>query len=250
MEKYCKNVSSVLFFVVKSSNLAKARIIMNLRLGGSTMRINPKYINEHTEMTTFGKIKYICHFIARAFLYAVFTFFIIFGLFMTVYFGDLFYNFSKGNNKMPLFNAYVIVSPSMVPTIMVNDAIVVKRQNGIDLNIGDIITFSSVDPSYPGLTVTHRIVGKQKSQSGEYIFRTKGDNNNIEDPSLVNEESVYGQVILKIPKLGYIRKFLLTSYGFIIGIVIPAIAIILLDILKFIKNGTNKKVFDEEVEII
>ena len=64
MEKYCKNVSSVLFFVVKSSNLVKARIIMNLRLGGSTMRINPKYINEHTEMTTFGKIKYICHFIA------------------------------------------------------------------------------------------------------------------------------------------------------------------------------------------
>lgn len=213
------------------------------------MKISAKYVNSHQEMSTFGKIRYICHFIARAFLYAVFSFFIIFGLFMTVYFGDLFYNFSQGNNKLPLFNAYVIVSPSMVPTIMVNDAIVVKREEGIKLDIGDIITFSSVDPSYPGLTVTHRIVGRQLSQSGDYIFRTKGDNNNIEDPSLVNEDSIYGRVILKIPKLGYIRKFLLTSYGFLIGIVLPSVAIVIFDILKFIKKRTVKQL-DEEIEII
>lgn len=213
------------------------------------MKINAKYISDNQEMTTFGKVKYICHFIARAFLYAVFTFFIIFALFMTVYFGDLFYNFSNGNNKLPLFNAYVIVSPSMVPTIMVNDAIVVKREEGLQLDIGDIITFSSADPSYPGLTVTHRIVGKQMSQSGEYIFRTKGDNNNIEDPSLVDEGSVYGKVILKIPKLGYIRNFLLTSYGFIICIVIPSVSIIVLDIVKFLKRKKQTN-FDEELEII
>lgn len=213
------------------------------------MKISAKYINSQPEMSTFGKLKYIGNFIARSFLYAVFAFFVIFSLIMTVYFGDLFYNFSQGNNKLPLFNAYVIVSPSMVPTIMVNDAIVVRREEGMELGIGDIITFSSVDPSYPGLTVTHRIVGKQKSQNGGYIFRTKGDNNSIEDPALVNEDNVYGRVILKIPKLGYVRKFLLTSYGFTFGIVMPCLALIIADILKFVKR--KKKIEDvEELEII
>lgn len=213
------------------------------------MKISAKYINSQPEMSTFGKLKYIGNFIARSFLYAAFVFFIIFGLIMTVYFGDLFYNLSQGNHKLPLFNAYVIVSPSMVPTIMVNDAIVVRREEGVELGIGDIITFSSVDPSYPGLTVTHRIVGKQKSQNGGYIFRTKGDNNNIEDPALVNEDNVYGRVILKIPKLGYVRQFLLTSYGFAVGIVIPLLAVIVSDILKFFKR--DKKMEEvEELEII
>ena len=213
------------------------------------MKIRAKYINSYQEMTLFENIKYICRFFARSFVYAVFVFFVIFALLVTVYFGDLFYNLSKGNHKLPLFNAYVIVSTSMVPTIMVNDAIVVKRESGLKLDIGDIITFSSVDPSYPSLTVTHRIVGKQKSQTGDYIFRTKGDNNVIDDPTLVNEDKIYGKVILKIPKLGYVRQFLLTSYGFVFGIIFPLSVIIICDMMNFFKR--NKKTdFDEELEII
>ena len=214
------------------------------------MKIKAKYINNKYDMSLFGKIKYLFSFFTRSFLYAIFAFFIIFGLFMTAYFGDLFYNFSQGNNKLPLFNAYVIVSPSMVPTIMVNDAIIVKREEGLTLNIGDIITFSSVDPSYPGLTVTHRIIGKQKSKDGNYIFRTKGDNNNVADPTLVNENSVYGKVIMKIPKLGYIRKFLLTSYGFMFGVVLPAFMIICFDIVKFFRRGKLKNSIEDELEVI
>lgn len=200
------------------------------------------------DLSPLGKIKYISHFLVRAFLYAIFVFFIGFGLVMMVYFGDLIYNFSHGNNKMPLFDAYIIVSPSMVPTIKVNDAIVVKRETANNLELGDIITFSSNDPSYPGLTVTHRIVGKELLTTGKYLFRTKGDNNNVMDPSVVYEENIYGKVILKIPKLGTIRKFLTTSYGFIFGIVLPAVAIIVYDIVKAVSGG--KRQDDEELEII
>lgn len=207
------------------------------------------YINDYQDITTFGKIKYLFNFFARAFLYAIFSFLVILGIFLVAYFGDLFYNLSKGNNKMPLFNAYVIVSPSMVPTIMVNDAIVVKRENGSSLNIGDIITFSSADPLYPSLTVTHRIVGKQISQSGDYIFRTKGDNNSIEDPALVNEGAVYGKVILQIPKLGYVRSFLVTPFGFLLCIVLPILVILVSDISRAIKKKRSPY-FDEEIEII
>ena len=72
-----------------------------------------------------------------------------------------------------------------MPTINVNDGVVVQRvleENS--LKVGDVITFSSRDINYEGLTVTHRIVGKQIVQSGEFVYRTKGDNNNVEDSSL------------------------------------------------------------------
>lgn len=200
-------------------------------------------------MSVFGKVKYIFHFITQAFLYAIFVFFLIFGVFLAIYFGDLLYNISHGDHKMPLFDAYVIVSPSMVPTIKIDDAIVVRREEGKNLEVGDIITFSSSDPSYPGLTVTHRIVGKELSSSGKYLFRTKGDNNSIMDPSIVDENNVYGKVILKIPKLGTVRRFLTTSYGFIFGIVIPALSIVIFDILKLF-TIKRKKVEEEELEII
>ena len=97
--------------------------------------LNDKVHNFQTELSTFEKIKYIFHFIAQAFLYAVFVFFIGFGLVMALYFGDLVYNLSKGNNKTPLFDAYIIVSQSMVPTINVDDAIVIRRETGNNILI-------------------------------------------------------------------------------------------------------------------
>lgn len=218
------------------------------------MKIRDIRVGENSQfqddMSFFGKVKYIFHFVTQAFLYAIFVFFIVFGLFMTVYFGDLLYNISHGNGKLPLFDAYVIVSPSMVPTIKIDDAIVVKRESGSKLEIGDIITFSSIDPSYPGLTVTHRIVGKEKTSSGKYLFRTKGDNNSVMDPSIVEEGRVYGKVILKIPQLGKVRRFLTTSYGFLFGIIVPALAIIVFDILKLFRKKDKNIVEEEELEII
>lgn len=205
--------------------------------------------NFRNELSTFEKIKYIFHFIAQAFLYAVFVFFCCFGLSLAIYFGDMVYNFSKGNNKNPLFDAYIIVSQSMIPTINVDDAIVVRRETGENLDLGDIITFSSIDPSYPDLTVTHRIVSKEMSSSGKYLFRTKGDNNTVMDPSIVSEDRIYGKVILRIPKLGVIRRFLTTSYGFAFGIVIPSLAIVIFDIIKlFSRSHKNKE--NEDLEII
>ena len=83
------------------------------------MVISAKYINNQFNMSLFDKIKYIGYFITKSILYAALVLFIILALFITVYFGDLLYNVNHGNNKMPLFNAYVIVSGSMIPTIKI-----------------------------------------------------------------------------------------------------------------------------------
>lgn len=195
----------------------------------------------------FNKFGYLFHFFARAFLIAVFILLLSLLIFLTVYFGDLLYNEKIGNNKVPLLGAYVIVSPSMVPTIKINDAIVVKRVEADELSIGDIITFSSNDPSYRGLTVTHRIVGKQMIQSGEFVYRTKGDNNSVEDSALVSLNDIYGKVVLKLPKLGYVQKFITTPFGFIISILIPIGMVIVVDVIKIFKLLRKR---NEELEVI
>ena len=127
---------------------------------------------------------------------------------LVVYLLDLFINVSNSGYKAPLFSTYTIVSPSMVPTININDAIVVKRIDNDKYRIGDIITFSSQDINYEGLTVTHRIVNKQFFTEEESIYTTKGDGNEIVDPSKVTTKSIYGRVLFKIPKIGCIQEVL------------------------------------------
>lgn len=183
------------------------------------------------------KIKNNIRIISRAFIISVIILLLILITYLVIYFGDQFLGIKTGKNRMPMFGAYVIVSPSMVPTINVNDGIVVQRVNEeVNLKVGDVITFESNDISYDGLTVTHRIVGKQLVQTGEYVYRTKGDNNVMEDSSLVKFPDIYGKVIMKIPMIGYIYNFLTTPVGFIVSIIIPVAIIIFSNVLRGIRE--------------
>ncbi len=159
---------------------------------------------------------YLSHFVAKAFLLAVFGIMTLICLIVVVYFGDIFINLHRGVYKYPLFGAYVIVSPSMVPTIKVKDGVIVKRSSDNELNIGDIITFSSTDMRYSGLTITHRIIDKKESNNGNMMFRTKGDNNIKEDATSVATDNIYGKVIFKMPMIGYLQDFFSKPLNFII----------------------------------
>ena len=186
----------------------------------------------------------IYHFVAKIFLYSILVILVLVAIAFILYFVDMQINAKKGVNKQPLFGAYIIISPSMVPTINVYDAIVIKRAEPDELEVGDIITFLSSDPRYSGLTITHRIVGVEKSKTGDLYFRTKGDNNNTEDSSLVKGEDVYGKVMLRIPKIGYIQSVLTSAVGWVILIVIPCLGVVIYDIIKVFKSigkGKSKK---------
>ncbi len=183
----------------------------------------------------------VYHIITKIFLYSILMILILVSICFVIYFVDLQKNIKNGTNKQPLFGAYIIISPSMVPTINVYDAIIIKRTEMEDLKEGDIVTFISNDPRYNGLTITHRITGIEKSQNGEYLFRTKGDNNNTEDSSLVRADDIYGKVILKIPKLGYLQHILTNAFGWVLLIVIPCIGVVIYDIIKILKSITRPR---------
>lgn len=183
---------------------------------------------------------YISKLVVRAFLIAVLCVVGFSALVFSCYYVDLLVNVKNGKETNPLFGAYVIVSPSMVPTIKVNDAIVIKRVDGDQYNVGDIITFNSSDVRYNGLTVTHRIVDKQVTGAQNSLYTTKGDNNPVVDPTAVKTNAIYGKVLFKIPKLGYFQSFLSKPSNFFICILVPALIVLIYDGLRIYKSFAKK----------
>ena len=187
-------------------------------------------------------IKKILHFITTVLMYSICLIMIIIFLVFVVNFIDKQYNLKSGKNKKNLFSAYTIVSPSMVPTINVLDVVVTMRVNSPEsLEKGDIITFNSTDYRYSGVLVTHRIVDIEKTTSGEYLYTTKGDNNNTQDSSRISFDEIYGRVIFRIPKIGYIQYYLSSILGWVAIIIVPAVMIIGYDIYKLVKTLRSKE---------
>ena len=193
---------------------------------------------ENTEKSLWQKVKFWFNFISTIIMNAIIVILVLIGILFLAYYIDVTKNVNSGNWKPPLFGAYVIVSNSMEPTIHVNDAILIKRTENI--KIGDICTYYSNNPIHKGKMITHRVIGTDM-QDGEKVYVFKGDNNYSADTLKVSQNQIYGKVIMKIPKVGYIQYFLSQAYGWIIAIVVPCVGIITFDIMKLIKNYSNKR---------
>lgn len=173
--------------------------------------------------------------------YSLFIFLLLVGGALLLYVADIKIRAAKGDYSAPKFNAYVVLSGSMLPTIQIKDIVVTKKIEESRLDVGDIITFISPDTRFGGISITHRIIDKYYDDSkGSYSYRTQGDNNNVADSVLVPNENILGKVILKIPKLGYIQDILSSKGGLIIFIILPCLAILSYDIMKVIRNMLRK----------
>ena len=188
--------------------------------------------------TIFSKFGYVSHFVLRAFLLALLCLLLGFGLIVFVYLGDLLVK-----DKSPLFSAYIIVTPSMVPTIKIDDGIVVKRVDNDKYKVGDIITFNSNDSNYAGLAVTHRIVEKHNVGDRTSVYTTKGDNNQVIDPVSVKTDSIYGKVLFKVPQVGKVKEFFSHPANYLICLLGPAVIFILYDMVKIMILMKKKKKF-------
>jgi len=193
------------------------------------------------ENSLYSKIQYLTYFVTRAFLIAVFCLLSLLVIFLAVYFGDLFLNVRSGNYNSPLFNGYVIVSQSMVPTININDAIVVKREDDDHYNLGDIISFFSTEYDIDGMVITHRVVGKNKIDTETSNYITKGDNNPVPDKLSVDTTNVYGKVLFIIPQLGKVQQFLAKPVNFVLAILIPAFIVIIYDLFRIFSAFQKSK---------
>lgn len=130
---------------------------------------------------------------------------------------------------------YVVSSNSMVPTLEVNDVLVVRDGGSWDrLKVGDIIVFNR--PDGEDRVIVHRIVDIDEGPGGERTVRTKGDANPASIPGTdypIREEHYIGTVVYVMPGAGLVTKVISPPVNYII------IAVILV-ILFFSKWGRKK----------
>lgn len=243
-----KSVSSSPFFEEEQKQEENPFFINQINLIENSSSPTGKSSNIDTNSTKHYNVKVVkkkeplIKFIIGVLSYALFIFLLLIGVTLLVYVLDIKIRAAKGDYSSPTFNAYVVLTGSMLPEIKVNDVVVTKKIDAKDLKEGDVITFASADSRFLGTIITHRIIKKNPPSGNEgYTFQTRGDNNNVADSALVPEKNIFGKVIIKIPKLGYLQEFLATDGGWIIVILIPCLTVISYDTVKLIKGLRRKK---------
>lgn len=169
--------------------------------------------------------------------------------------------------KLPILNRlgltfYTVVSGSMEPTIPIGSLIYSGKYNLDDLKKGDIITFTRSDKDGKSSIVTHRIEDvkkadvilftpdKKEQKITKISFVTKGDANGSSDQEEVLPNQILGKYNWGVPKLGYVAIFAQTQTGFILLVVLPAVVLIIWEILSVILHfkGKYKRKSEEEIE--
>lgn len=208
----------------------------------SDIKENNNYFGvRHYKVSVVKEKISLLKFIINVISYTIFIWLLLIGGVLLVYVADMKIRAAKGDFTPPTYNAYVVLTGSMIPEIDPMDVVITKRRDAKDLEAGDIITFLSSDSRLSGIIVTHRILDKYyDSTTGKYSFQTKGDANNTEDLALAEDYNIIGEVIFKIPKLGYIQEILASRGGLIIFIFIPCVAVLSYDIVKLVKNAGKK----------
>ena len=154
---------------------------------------------------------------------------------------------AKGKKYEPLISLYTIISPSMEPNINVYDVVLTKRVKPEEVKEGDVITFISSSTLGEGLTITHRVKSVIKTEE-DIKFRTQGDNNPIPDSALVTSNNLLGKVVFTIPFLGYIQFMLQSKSGWLFFLLIPAIIVVIYDVVKVIKLSNVKQRLNETLK--
>ena len=198
--------------------------------------------SKHFNVKIVPKKEPLAKFIIGVLSYSIFIWLLLIGIALLIYVADIKIRAAKGDYSSPTYNAYVVLTGSMLPEIQVYDVVVTKKIEAKDLKEGDVITFASSDTRFLNTIITHRIIKKYyDAEKKEYTFQSKGDNNNVADSALVQSNNIYGKVIFKIPKLGYLQEFLASRGGWIIAILLPCLAVISYDVVKLVKGLKRKK---------
>lgn len=194
-------------------------------------------------------VKKIFRFLSSILFYSVMLIIVVIFLMFVAYYIDRQVGLKKGENRSPLFGAYVIISESMIPSINVYDAVLTIRVTEKDIEKYDIITFISKEIETAGTPITHRvidIVHDPEDENKIIGYRTKGDHNNTADFALISPDEVIGKVYLRIPMIGYLQTFMTKPFGWILIVVIPCLLIIGSDVFKLFKASKEKS---NELEI-
>ena len=130
------------------------------------------------------------------------------------------------------FTPLTVATESMEPTFGTSDLIIIQKCDPADLKEGDIITFHTIINNEYALN-THRIVDIEEN-NGYRSYRTKGDNNQIEDTHVIADGDIVGKYVLKLAGVGALMTFLSSSTGFLVVIILPLLIVFVMQVYHLI----------------
>ena len=146
---------------------------------------------------------------------------------------------------------YSVLSGSMESVYPTGSLIYITKTNPAELAVNDVITFRMAN----GAIATHRIVELVPDETDTSVsrFRTKGDENEIADGTLVDFNSVVGKPVFCIPFLGYLATYISQPPGKYVALAVAS-ALFLLEALIGVLlddkgEGKNQKRHIGEVDL-
>lgn len=150
--------------------------------------------------------------------------------------------FDRNDRELFGYRFYIVLSDSMSATdFNAGDVVAIKRVDPTVLVPGDIISYTSQDPSNYGTTVTHKIRMRTVTEKGEPAFITYGTSTDTNDATPVTYPFVLGQYQFRIPKVGVFFQYLKTTQGYIVCILLPFLILILYQALNTVRSFNQYK---------
>ena len=141
-----------------------------------------------------------------------------------------------------------VLTGSMEPDIPEQSMLLVRQTDPETLEVGDVISFFSPDPTLNGALNTHRIVGIEDEGSG-LRFVTKGDANVLEDQQTVDARQVVGKVVFVAPLLGKVVSLVSNPLVFGLAILLPLAAMLIGNLVGALKSAAKLAKEEEEAAI-
>ena len=143
------------------------------------------------------------------------------------------------------YSVFRVMTGSMEPEIREDSLLVVQKTPPEDIAPGDVISFFSPDPMLEGAVNTHRVVRIEK-ENGRTQFITKGDANVIEDTYPTDASALVGRVVFQSYGLGKTVSLLSNPLVFGIIILLPLLAILLMNLYRAVRIAADIAKKEEE----
>ena len=146
------------------------------------------------------------------------------------------------------FSVLRVLTGSMKPEIPADSMLLIQKADAASLQVGDVISFFSPDPSLNGALSTHRIVGIAEVD-GSLQFTTKGDANLIEDQYPVDESRVVGKVLFVSTQLGKLLRLISNPLVFGLAVLLPLVLILVGNLVSALKSAARLAKEEEEAAV-
>lgn len=144
--------------------------------------------------------------------------------------------FDRADRNLFGYRAFIVLSDSMSKTdFSAGDLVLVKEVDPATLQAGDIIAYTSQNSSNFGEVVTHKIRALTTDAEGNAGFITYGTTTDTDDETVVTYPYVLGKYQTSLAGVGKFFQFLKTTPGYIVCILVPFLALILIEGIQCVR---------------